>query len=1270
MSSSLRNSILLFVLFSSSFVQSQTIGENLSVQLSAVVNDNPVEIKLQWNPVADASAYRIYRKAPVDLNWGNPVAQFGANVNEYADSDVELSRAYEYKVEADRPGLNPGTAYGYLYSGVQLLAVDARGGVILVVDSTFSRTLAVEIEQLEMDMVGDGWQVFRLDVDRNDTPTSIRTKIQQLAAANDDIIAVYLLGHVPVAYSGEIAPDGHPDHVGAWPTDAYYGDLDGNWTDQVINNASASREANRNIPGDGKFDQSLFPSPIDLEVGRVDLANLPVFNVSEETLLKNYLDKSHRYKYGQIAVNRSGIIDDNFTTFAEGFSQNGWRNFGPLVGKDNIEAADYFSSLNSTPHLWSYGCGPGNYTSAGGVGSSTDFANNASKGIFTMLFGSYHGDWDSQNNFLRSSLASGNILTNAWAGRPNWFFHHMGLGENIGLSAFLSQNNPFFGNLYEEPGFGGGQIHSALMGDPTLRQDYPIAPAFVTVNAVTGRSAFIFWGPSFDRDVVGFLIYKSQDRLGPYERITPGIVPGFQYVDACLDDGLYYYMVRSVKLQRTPSGTYYNMSTGVFDTVLVQAKQQIMSVNIIPNHIRCHGLENGVATAVPVNGSAPFRFEWSTGDTTNVINNRPAGIYSVTVTDACNQTKTAEIEITQPDPIVSNISSTDETAGNLKDGTATVDPEGGFPPYEINWDYGSDEMTITDLEPGIYRVTITDNNNCQIVDSTFVQPFDCSLILSTTTTPARCFGGRGRVEAAPNGGTPPYEYLANGPGEYGAGTYIMILQDAGRCIFYDTFTITQPPVLTIEIVDKLNPDCQGHDNGSINLNITGGTGAYNITWSNGDTGSQIDSLLAGLYRATVTDANNCSNIIGTTLINEDKTPPTVLTKSATVFLGQNGTGTLNVNSVDNGSFDNCEINSRTLSHTTFNCSDLGNKVVNFTVTDQSGNVNSSTATVSIRDTLRPLLVCPSNITTIKCDSIIVFDTPVVTDNCAANPATVVSNIPSGNIFPVGVNTVIYEASDLSGNKGQCSFTVTVNSQLRINITGEPPSCHGEEDGSADLTISGAVGSVDILWNNNQTTRQLSDLPPGEYTVTVTNNGCKAIETIVLEEPAPISIIVDSVINVVSGQRLGSINVTTVGGTGPYRYEWRDPAGNVIASTEDIGNLQPGLYACTIMDANDCEYNFSLMVDMSESTTNHQLPDHIRVYPNPVYDLLTTEFDLDGYKQVRIRLIDATGRSTTETNKVSVLKDRLTVDLQQLSQGVYWLEILVGKEVYYSKVVKI
>src|SRR2546423_3517174 len=206
--------------------------------------------------------------------------------------------AYEYQIVKTTPTY---TGYGYILAGVNAPLIEHRGKVILVIDKTCATPLGPELARLQQDLVGDGWTVLRHEVDRTDTVPKVKELIiADYKADPANVKALFLFGHIPVPYSGNIIPDGHyPDHQGAWPADAYYGDMDGKWTDSTVNTLLASDPRNRNVPGDGKFDQSEMPSPIELEVGRVDLANLPGRTSwngpgtfpSEVELLRQYLNK-------------------------------------------------------------------------------------------------------------------------------------------------------------------------------------------------------------------------------------------------------------------------------------------------------------------------------------------------------------------------------------------------------------------------------------------------------------------------------------------------------------------------------------------------------------------------------------------------------------------------------------------------------------------------------------------------------------------------------------------------------------------------------------------------------------------------------------------------------------------------------------------------------------------------------------------------------------------------------------------------------------------
>jgi len=528
-----------------------------AVQVSATVQVSPPQVTLSWPAPSDATSYTVSRKLITDTSW--PAGTSTGTATTYADTNVALGSRYEYRVV--KTG-SSATGYGYIAVAIQAPLVDSRGKVILVVDTTTASDMPAELTRLQKDLLGDGWTVIRHDVARTETVPNVKALIKS-DYTNDttNVKSVFLFGRVPVPYSGEIAPDGHGDHIGAWPADVYYADMTGTWTDTSVNDTAGSRTENHNVPGDGKFDQSYVPGTVNLQVGRVDLSNMPAFMPkTEKDLLLQYLNKDHDFRNKAFTAQPRGLIDDNFGEFSgEAFAASGFRNFAPFFGAANTAQLDYFTELPSNSYLWAYGCGPGSLNSCGGVGVTSNFATNSTQTVFTMLFGSWFGDWDSTDNFLRGPLASsGYSLTCSWAGRPHWFYHHMGVGETIGYSTKISQDNSF---LYQNPGIGARSIHVALMGDPTLRMHVVGPPSGLT--AVQGTGVTLNWSASSDT-IVGYHVYRSDFAAGPFTRLTTNPVVGTSYVDSTAANNPYTYMLRAVKLESTPSGSYYNASQGVF----------------------------------------------------------------------------------------------------------------------------------------------------------------------------------------------------------------------------------------------------------------------------------------------------------------------------------------------------------------------------------------------------------------------------------------------------------------------------------------------------------------------------------------------------------------------------------------------------------------------------------------------------------------------------------------------------------------------------------
>lgn len=452
--------------------------------------------------------------------------------------------------------------YGFIYAGIQLPAQENRGTILLMIDDEYLTPLADELKRLEMDLFLDGWKVQRRSANKNDAVTSVRTSIQEIYNAGVDLKTVYLIGHIPVPYSGDMYPDTHSEnHWGAWSADSYYGEMNGNWTDNSVDNTLAQFERNHNVPGDGKFDQDSIPSDLELQVGRVDFYEMDEFALDEIELTRRYLNKSHAFRNAQIEVQRRGLVDDNFGQQFAAPSASAWRNFAPMFGAAGTEELDYFSTMANESYLWSFGCGPGSHISSSGIGTTADFASDSLLTVFTMLFGSQFGDWDNSNNFLRAPLAQGLTLTNVWAGNPPWAFHHMAMGYPIGYSALrtLNSDNAVYLN-------GPQLVHANLLGDPALRM-HPVKAIENLSLLSDGTQVEVTWTAPVDEDVAGYYVYRSDTLLGNYQRISPDIITDLQFADVNPPVGENLYMVKTVKLETSGSGNYYNLSLGVIDSV-------------------------------------------------------------------------------------------------------------------------------------------------------------------------------------------------------------------------------------------------------------------------------------------------------------------------------------------------------------------------------------------------------------------------------------------------------------------------------------------------------------------------------------------------------------------------------------------------------------------------------------------------------------------------------------------------------------------------------
>ena len=535
------------------------------IELDISVDEQQEEISFSWDRNEDAgSAIEISRRVEGELtglSW-IPQATLPRSTTTWTDSSITPGVVYEYRffVPVDEDFPNPTAAY--VSCGIRAPLVDTRGKVLLVVDETIASALGQELQRFEMDLAGDGWTVERLNFGRDETatPEDLRAEIQARYAASP-LASILLFGHLPVVTSGLIRPDEH--FLYQQPTDLFYADIDGVWTDTL---ATSEPDQHNFYPDDNHYDQNSIPGPnhrIEVPIGRVDFADMPAWPQGETELLRLYLEKNHNFRHLRYTVPRRAC----FSTLA--FDESPVEAAAVVGMLGSSDAFEVFSDQveRSEPFLWGI---------AGRHWNGELYPEFGIKSQFTVNFLSGKQVWHYDNNTMRAMLAMPWYgLTCFWGVRPNWYFHHTGMGETIGYSNFRTVNNNDnedaakgfdYSPIDEVSGLLDGMVHINLMGDPTLRI-HPVAPAGNITAERDINGVDLSWGASSDSAVVGYHLYFSQSAAGPFSRLTSTPLNGLSYRHESASGSPRYYMVRSVKLESNQNGTYWNAGQGVFTRV-------------------------------------------------------------------------------------------------------------------------------------------------------------------------------------------------------------------------------------------------------------------------------------------------------------------------------------------------------------------------------------------------------------------------------------------------------------------------------------------------------------------------------------------------------------------------------------------------------------------------------------------------------------------------------------------------------------------------------
>ncbi len=304
-----------------------------------------------------------------------------------------------------------------------------------------------------------------------------------------------------------------------------------------------------------------------------------------------------------------------------------------------------------------------------------------------------------------------------------------------------------------------------------------------------------------------------------------------------------------------------------------------------------------------------------------------------------------------------------------------------------------------------------------------------------------------------------------------------------------TWTVTDNAGLTascdqtITIVDNENPSisCPGDQNVSYNSNCQFLLQDYTLLATSSDNcdtnltitqspapGTLISSAITTVTLTATDDANRTSSCTFK-VIAIDNSAPTAVCKNYTAYLSTNGTINIAALNLDNGSYDNCGIANMTVSPNSFNCSNIGDNTVTFTVFDNSGNSDSCTATVTVVDNTLPTMICKNHVVVVDAITRVATIKASDIDNGSNDACGIASLSISPSVFAESPNvyyaTTTLTAVDVNGNSNTCTATVTVEPPKNqfTYLTGEivNPIPDNPQPPSALVEVTACPGGITV-----------------------------------------------------------------------------------------------------------------------------------------------------------------------------------------------------------------
>jgi len=620
-----------------------------------------------------------------------------------------------------------------------------------------------------------------------------------------------------------------------------------------------------------------------------------------------------------------------------------------------------------------------------------------------------------------------------------------------------------------------------------------------------------------------------------------------------------------------------------------------------------------------ISGGVPgYTVSW-TGDLeadTEDLLNVGIGTYAVTVTDQNDCAVMETLEILLNPQIEISINPTSPTCGQ-ENGSLEADVSGGTADFDYFWYNTSggtpvliaQTLEVENLGVGSYIFEVIDSAGC--MESQSINLSSDEGELTSEVSNILCAGDlTGAIDISVSGLEEPLVYSWTGPNGYvnntedietlAAGSYVIEVTDANDCIIIETFEITEPEALHVDL--EIMNDCFGPENtGAIDISISGGLEPYTVSWAGEEFSSSdedISELEAGCYLLTVTDGNDCVfEIEACVLATPEITASAEITNN---FCFNDADGVIDI-TVEGGipeftySWTNQDDEEISIEEDLEN---LENGDYTVTITDMGGCTAQQVFSISSNPEIEAEIevspiVCPGEDN--ACIEIIYSGGQ---GDLSLNwTSTLGFESESDLICDLVPATYFYAVIDELGCVLTDSVIIEDPLPLSLNETITNAQCFQSEDGVIQLNPAGGYTPYSAAWSYNDTPfsidLDINELDTGAYTVILTDSlGCAITDVFTISEPEQIEVTVNALINATCQTSLdGGAEITVSGGTPDYEYSWI--LGDTEASAQqNPDNLGVGTYDLVITDANSCSLELNEIVINPLGTVNVEVPDSV------------------------------------------------------------------------------